>query len=344
MMGFEMNLINKVKYRFSIQTFDKLAYYMKLKKLDSDLRKHINDYYKPFLYSLFFGRLYSYVTLYGLRLRHNQNNYLKACNSSLDLTMLYKSKNHQKTLGIINESNNALDEFEIYGLKFSLRDVLACQQIFLWELKDLVIPYLCKNHLLFNQSLLGEGTYETENVFVNEGDIVFDIGANMGIFTLFSVLKRSAGKVYAFEPVKSTYNLLEKNLSLNGVQDQTSLINKGLGDLETDLEMSISRDNIGANSMVFDRGTNEIETVSITTLDSFIESNSIKQIDFIKVDIEGAERLFLEGAQRTLAKFRPKLSICTYHLIDDPIILTELILQANPNYKIEYYSKKLFAW
>lgn len=339
-----MKLINKIRYRFSPTTYLKIFKYRKMVSSSSlVLRNHINDYYKPFLYSLFFGRLYKYITLYGARVRKYENNYLEPNNFKLSFNDVYKSKDFYNTLKEINESKN-LNEFNIYGLRFYLKDVLDYPATFLYELRDLVIPYIYDRHLLYIKSLLGEGTYETENVIIEEGDIVIDVGANVGLFTLFSIIKRNASVVYAFEPIMATFELLDSNVRLNGVSKKVKIINKGLGDVDDTFQMSISNDNIGANSMIFNRDGNKHESVSITTLDTFIEYESIQQVDFIKVDIEGAERLFLEGAQRTLAKFQPKLSICTYHLIDDPIVLTELILKANPSYTIEYFSMKLYAY
>ena len=69
----------------------------------------------------------------------------------------------------------------------------------------------------------------------------------------------------------------------------------------------------------------------------------MESVDFIKADIEGAERYMLMGARETLGKFAPKLSICTYHFPDDPEVLEKIILEANPNYKIEHRWKKLYA-
>lgn len=69
------------------------------------------------------------------------------------------------------------------------------------------------------------------------------------------------------------------------------------------------------NSMLEEKHHN-INTVNVqtTSIDSFIYKNNITKIDFIKADIEGAERLLLQGAQKTLARFAPKLALCTYHL------------------------------
>jgi hypothetical protein len=74
-----------------------------------------------------------------------------------------------------------------------------------------------------------------------------------------------------------------------------------------------------------------------------VEENNISRIDFIKSDIEGAERDMLRGATKVLQKFAPKLAICTYHLPDDPQVLEQIIKEANPDYRVVHISKKLFA-
>lgn len=80
------------------------------------------------------------------------------------------------------------------------------------------------------------------------------------------------------------------------------------------------------------------------TLDNWVLKNNISRVDFLKSDIEGAERLMISGGQNVLKKYAPKLAICTYHLPDDREVLTELILKANPEYKIEYSWKKLYGY
>jgi hypothetical protein len=69
----------------------------------------------------------------------------------------------------------------------------------------------------------------------------------------------------------------------------------------------------------------------------------LEKIDFIKADIEGAERDMIKGAYNVLNEFAPKLALCTYHLPDDPVVMERLIKDANPKYKVVHIHKKLFA-
>lgn len=104
----------------------------------------------------------------------------------------------------------------------------------------------------------------------------------------------------------------------------------------------------GSNTL-FERpslvGFEKIE-VQTTTIDQFVKNmpGGGGRVDFIKADIEGAERYMLMGAKETLAKFAPKLALCTYHLKDDPQVMEKLILEANPNYIIEHRWQKLYAY
>ena len=98
------------------------------------------------------------------------------------------------------------------------------------------------------------------------------------------------------------------------------------------------------NTIVLDRkDAHKSEKIVITTLDKFVEENKLERVDFIKADIEGAERDMLRGACNTLKTFAPKLAICTYHLPDDPEVLEKIILEANHNYTIVHLRHKLFA-
>jgi hypothetical protein len=74
-----------------------------------------------------------------------------------------------------------------------------------------------------------------------------------------------------------------------------------------------------------------------------VSENKLERVDFIKADIEGAERGLLSGAKNVLKEFSPKLSLCTYHLPDDCEVLERLILEANPKYKVRQGPNKLYA-
>ena len=90
----------------------------------------------------------------------------------------------------------------------------------------------------------------------------------------------------------------------------------------------------------FEESSSLVETI---TLDDFVKEKNLERVDFIKADIEGFERNMLQGAQETLKKFAPKLALCTFYFQNDPQVMTDLIMQANPNYKIVYGRKKLYA-
>ena len=192
----------------------------------------------------------------------------------------------------------------------------------------------------------GEGAYglvnDKVNVTVNPGDIVIDAGSWIGDFAAYASVKGAV--TYAFEPTDSTFAILEQTAELNG---NIFPIKKGLSDENTSMQFFVSSVNSEANrfSRVSNtQGYSEASSrVQTTTIDDFVRENNLPRVDFIKADIEGFERHMLAGAQDTLARFAPKLALCTYHLPDDPEVMTRLILQANPKYNIVQKRKKLFA-
>ena len=74
-------------------------------------------------------------------------------------------------------------------------------------------------------------------------------------------------------------------------------------------------------------------TVRAVTLDGLVDELKLDRVDFIKMDIEGAERHALAGASRLLAAYKPRLAICIYHAADDPDVVPRVVLAANDNYQ-----------
>jgi len=162
----------------------------------------------------------------------------------------------------------------------------------------------------------------------------------MGMFS--ALASRLGAIVYAFEPIeKIREKYLKRTVSLNS---NINIIPLALSNKKEDA-IFMKGGSVSASMISKFQSSDDIsEEVSTITLDDWVKQNNIPKVDFIKADIEGAERLMLEGAQWVLKTYAPKLAICTYHLPDDKEVLTKLILQANPDYKIEYAWKKLYAW
>jgi len=191
-----------------------------------------------------------------------------------------------------------------------------------------------------------EGPYcfkdDTFDVTVHKNDVVIDAGAWLGDFSAYSAFKGAC--VYAFEPVQETFTMLEQTVELNKERGKIYPVKKGLSDKNAEVDIFIDYVNDGVKTLLPRRlGKHRREKIEITTLDKFVEENNIPKIDFIKADIEGAERNMLKGATNILATHQPKLVICTYHLPDDPEVLEEIILKANPKYKVIHLWDKLFA-
>lgn len=173
----------------------------------------------------------------------------------------------------------------------------------------------------------------------DKGGTVIDAGAWAGDFSALAAEVFGA-TCYAFEPVPGTFTLLKQTAELNRKKGKIIPVPMGLGSEMSSAKIKIVDENPAAN-FVFEDGDIAIQ---ITTLDDFVADHNLERVDFIKADIEGFEREMLKGAQKTIRKFRPKLSLCTYHLPDDPVVLRQLILDACPDYHFEQRKCKLFAW
>ena len=185
-----------------------------------------------------------------------------------------------------------------------------------------------------------EDAYENEDAQVNKSDIVIDAGANMGIFSLLAATKGAI--VYAFEPQPYFYSILCENISLNNFNDIITPICCGISDHKGQFVMSIDRDNLLSASITINRGSDSCE-INCTSIDQWVEENNIQRVDFIKVDIEGAERLLLLGARKTIQRWKPKLAISSYHYPDDPVVLKKIIDSFHCNYRISETRKIIYA-
>lgn len=164
--------------------------------------------------------------------------------------------------------------------------------------------YIHKEKDLLSDSLLIERSYEsletkTIKGLVKKGEVVIDAGANIGYYTVvLSKLVGETGKVYAFEPSKECFHLLKKNVEVNKC-DNVILVNKALSNYNGETSFYIHCDDYGSSSTKCIGGCKEV-TVKCIRLDDYIPYG--EQISLMKMDIEEAEVVALEGAEDTLKR------------------------------------------
>jgi FkbM family methyltransferase len=151
---------------------------------------------------------------------------------------------------------------------------------------------------------------------IKSGDFVIDAGANVGALSIyFSKVVGLNGKVYSFEPDSLNINSFTRNLDLNKNICSNIVLSELLLWNSNEL-VPFAESGTVASSAVWLPDNIEIKKKQATTLDSWIEVNKIEKIDFIKMDIEGAEIEALDGCLKTIQKFKPNFAIASYHEVN----------------------------
>ena len=181
-----------------------------------------------------------------------------------------------------------------------------------------------KNHIAFTISL---NTYSYFDIVTPKNKkVIINAGAYNTTSVMFSYFSPSA-KIYAFEPQKSIH---QDNVLLSKKFKNIKPINSGIWEKTTKVSFNIEEDQYTASS-ISKTGTNMIDVVSI---DDFILNKNIEKVDFIKMDIEGAELEDLLGASTVIQTQKPDLAISIYHkpehLYEIPLLIKKLL----PEYKV----------
>ncbi|MEJ1098015.1 MULTISPECIES: FkbM family methyltransferase [unclassified Pseudoxanthomonas] len=152
---------------------------------------------------------------------------------------------------------------------------------------------------------------------VHRGMVFIDVGANIGEITLVAAKRvGGAGQVISFEPMDAVADKLVANIGRNRL-DQVTVVRTGLADAVGSAPIYAScgqgadhDEHHGLGSLYGgSAGEVAVQTIQITTLDSFLALNPISRLDIVKIDIEGAELPCLKGAVQTLRRFKPLLII-----------------------------------
>ena len=162
------------------------------------------------------------------------------------------------------------------------------------ELGDYMVLYY------FVRGVHHEPAFELSRKLISSGATVVDVGANIGLWTLGAAqIAGPSGRVHAFEPNPSTYKRLCSNIRLNGldfVQPHRLCVSSEHGQRT----LYAVAANSGLASLARREGATAVGSMETVSLDEFLSKQGIEHIDFLKVDVEGAEFLVFAGAERFL--------------------------------------------
>ena len=176
-----------------------------------------------------------------------------------------------------------------------------------------------------HQSVFFLGEYERAvtdviSSVVAEGDVCLDIGANFGWYTM--LLQHlcggldTGGEIHAFEPMPDIFTELKRNWKLAGEPENIHLNNLALGDEAKMIDIHRFTNLSSGFSSFSTDGKSEFQTFSVpmTTLNSYLNKENMRDVDFVKIDVEGAELMFLHGATKLFEQKTP------------PVIMAEMAL------------------
>jgi FkbM family methyltransferase len=167
-------------------------------------------------------------------------------------------------------------------------------------------------------------TLATFRAMIRPGDVVYDIGANIGYYARLMAREMSPGKVICFEPMRENAELLEMNVKLGKLNETIRVFRVALSDQAGDELLQI--DDVMGGTAVLDRVSGgeaaearkhvglppKTETVRVVRLDDLIRAEKLPPPNFVKIDTEGAEAMVLGGALATLRVHPPHPAIALH--------------------------------
>jgi len=192
------------------------------------------------------------------------------------------------------------------------RKLKSLASFFKWQFaqkilqKPVLMPFVESSVFLVSKGMTGatgniyNGLHEFEEMgfllhFLKKEDVFFDVGANVGSYTILSS-KVIGATSCSFEPSPDTFKHLENNIFLNQIDKKALIFNQGVGAEKGNMQFSINQDTI--NHIVVDEKEESI-SIKITTLDQHIEEQKMIPA-LIKIDVEGFETEVIRGADSLL--------------------------------------------
>lgn len=143
--------------------------------------------------------------------------------------------------------------------------------------------------------------------------VSFDIGANIGFFSILLAHLSPKGVVHSFEPVPALNARLRRNAEINSLTNIVSselAVSNSIGSADLFIPAETEA-NPGTGSIKPDEALRSRHTITVrtTTVDGYVKEHGVERVDFMKIDVEGAEDLVIEGGMATINRFRPILII-----------------------------------
>lgn len=273
--------------------------------------------------------------------------------AAFDETFQLMSNNSSKHLfaeliliRLVGEGNMRLSTFTqefIHTYEAASEDILKSEEslnVYKWVLRkikleqpDIFFFTTPVNLALCNANRLYTYTANDCSIKVEKGDMVLDAGVGWGDTTVYLAglaNPKSGGHSYTFDILQDGMDALDEQLALNKKLTNVTPVLRALSDTDDEV-VHISAPSPGAR-MVEEETEHSVKTI---TIDTFVREKALNSVDFIKMDIEGAEIPALKGAQDTIKTHKPKLAISVYHKWDDLLTIPKLIHSIRDDY--EYY-------
>lgn len=163
------------------------------------------------------------------------------------------------------------------------------------------------------ETCITEDYQKNKSTMIKPGDVVFDIGAHIGSFSIYAANKGAL--VYAFEPDLVNYHKLLDNIKLNQLESVIFPFNYGIYSYTGDLSLDIAGHNKGGHSVLTNSGEAKTK-IHVKKLNDVISEHRIEKINLLKIDIEGAEYEIFKNLNELEIKTIEKI-VGEYHLIPE---------------------------
>lgn len=315
---------------------------------------------KPFI-SLIYDKFLNFIGFYNLKLKKESYNYINNILERFDLSFIDQLSHSDRNLylelicyRILGYRHVRLNTNSYYywqsikrGLETETKESITFDFGTFNNLILCDLSSLGKNLKLY---FLGVGIavdfiieqycYNNEQTVIKakEGDVVLDLGGCWGDTAIyFADIVGESGKVYSFEFIPSNITVFKKNLELNDVLSEIiTIVPQPVSNIS---DVDVYYYDNGPSSKISSVEKLDVNGVVKTlSIDDFVLRNNINKVDFIKMDIEGAELTALEGAKKTIRTFKPKLAVAIYHSDHDFFTIPQFLHNLGYKVYINHYT------